>query len=179
VSRLPLHNGEAVPVGAIPELPVREWRNTVLEAVEAGARVTALFASSADQLTVVLAHDTAAQLSVTQARLEGPGYPSLTPECPQVERFERALAEETGIQPEGHPWLQPVRFSRPEAAVGCADFHAVEGAEVHEVAVGPVHAGSSSPVTSASNAMASACCSSRSRSATSTGAWRPPCAPDR
>ena len=141
MSLLPLHNGEAALLGAIPELPVREWRNTILEAVDAGARVAALFASSADELTVVLAHDTASKLSVTRARLEAPRYPSLTPDCPQVERFERALAEEAGIHPEGHPRLQPVRFSRPEATVGCAGFHAVEGREVHEVAVGPVHAG--------------------------------------
>jgi Ni,Fe-hydrogenase III large subunit len=142
VGRLPLRNGEAVPLQAIPELPLAEWRNTVLEAVDGGARVVALFASSADQLTAVLAHDGTSQLSVTRARLARPRYPCLSRDCPQVSLFERALAEEAGIHPEGHPWLKPVRFSRLDGpTVGCIDFYSVEGPEVHEVAVGPVHAG--------------------------------------
>jgi Ni,Fe-hydrogenase III large subunit len=142
VGRLPLRNGEAVPLQAIPELPVPAWRDTVLEAVDGGARLAALFASSADELTAVLAHDGTSQLSVTRARLSEPRYPTLSSDCPQASLFERAIAEEAGIQPEGHPWLKPVRFSRPGGPpVGCADFYSVEGPEVHEVAVGPVHAG--------------------------------------
>jgi Ni,Fe-hydrogenase III large subunit len=79
----------------------------------------------------------------------------MTPECPQVQLFEREIAEEWGITPEGHPWLKPVRFvkarrpetdaSRPASQertdIGVMDFYRVEGEEVHEVAVGPVHAG--------------------------------------
>jgi Ni,Fe-hydrogenase III large subunit len=142
VDRLALRNGEAVAFEDIPELPVREWRNAILEAVDGGARVAALFASSADELTAVLARDGSSRLSVTRARLAEPRYPSLSGDCPQVSLFERAIAEEARIQPDGHPWLKPVRFSRPDGpSVGCTDFYAVEGPEVHEVAVGPVHAG--------------------------------------
>jgi Ni,Fe-hydrogenase III large subunit len=43
------------------------------------------------------------------------------------------------VQPIGHPWLKPVRFTH--SAIGVTDFFRVEGDEVHEVAVGPVHAG--------------------------------------
>ena len=82
-------------------------------------------------------------------------FPRLTPDCPQVHLFERELAEQYGVRPEGHPWFKPVRFHssyRPghdawgrtpgEApVVGVTDFFRVEGEEVHEVAVGPVHAG--------------------------------------
>ena len=82
-------------------------------------------------------------------------YPSLTPECPQAHWFEREIAEQWGVVPDGHPWLKPIRFHpsyRPghdawsrtvgtTDRTGVTDFFRVEGQEVHEVAVGPVHAG--------------------------------------
>jgi len=61
-----------------------------------------------------------------------------------VHLFEREIFEQTGLRPEGHPWLKPVRFpprAGVPAEIGIADFYRVEGEEVHEVAVGPVHAG--------------------------------------
>src|SRR3954471_13635416 len=59
----------------------------------------------------------------------------MTPRCPEVHLFEREIAEQCGLRPEGHPWLKPVR------RVNGTEFYRVEGEEVHEVAVGPVHAG--------------------------------------
>ena len=142
----PLRNGEAIAAGAIPELPIGAWRNAILDAVAGGARVCALFATppigGSAQLTAVLAHDAAASLAVARTALATAAFPSLARECPQVAGFEREIAEQTGIQPEGHPAPAPVRFSRPDGPLpGCAGFHPIEGAEVHEVAVGPVHAG--------------------------------------
>jgi len=72
-----------------------------------------------------------------------------------VHLFERELAEQYGIRPEGHPWFKPVRFhssyrpgcdawGRPtdvKPVPGVMDYYRVEGEEIHEVAVGPVHAG--------------------------------------
>jgi Ni,Fe-hydrogenase III large subunit len=68
--------------------------------------------------------------------------------------FEREIAEQWGVRPEGHPWLKPIRFHpsyRPahdawhraavQPTVGVTDFYRIEGEEIHEVAVGPVHAG--------------------------------------
>ena len=68
--------------------------------------------------------------------------------------FEREIAEQYGILPEGHPWLKMVRYhanyrGRPdlfgnnyaEEIPGNYDYYSVEGEEIHEVAVGPVHAG--------------------------------------
>jgi Ni,Fe-hydrogenase III large subunit len=66
-------------------------------------------------------------------------YPALTPDCPQAHLFEREIAEQWGIRPEGHPWLKPVRF--PRGNPGVVEYFKVGGKEVHEVAVGPVHAG--------------------------------------
>jgi Ni,Fe-hydrogenase III large subunit len=89
------------------------------------------------------------------ATLDSDRFPSLTPNCPQAHLFERELAEQYGVRPEGHPWFKPVRFHgsyRPghdawgrgpdePPVIGVTDFFRVEGEEVHEVAVGPVHAG--------------------------------------
>jgi Ni,Fe-hydrogenase III large subunit len=72
-----------------------------------------------------------------------------------VHLFEREIAEQWGVAPEGHPWLKPVRFVRSrrpghdawarsdDVAIqpGVMDFYRIEGDEVHEVAVGPIHAG--------------------------------------
>ena len=68
--------------------------------------------------------------------------------------FEREIAEQFGIRPEGHPWLKMVRYQANESGrpdvfgndysediPGNYDYYAVEGDEIHEVAVGPVHAG--------------------------------------
>ena len=102
----------------------------------------------------VLADGHTGSLAVS-ATVVGDAYPALTPECPQAHWFEREIAEQWGVRPEGHPWLKPIRFHRsyrpghevwPATGDGTplpsvTDFFQVQGAEVHEVAVGPVHAG--------------------------------------
>jgi Ni,Fe-hydrogenase III large subunit len=56
--------------------------------------------------------------------------------------FECELYEQTGIEPERHPWLRPVRTGSAWRRGGEPySFYAVRGEEVHEVGVGPVHAG--------------------------------------
>ncbi len=146
MERLPLRCGEAVARRAVPALDPAAWRHAVLDAVDGGGRVAALFASTAArerQLVALLAHDGSSSLSLTSTRLEAPRFPSLAGTCPQLALFERELAEELGIEPEGHPGPGPLRFSRPDGpAPGCAGLSRVlEGSELHEVAVGPVHAG--------------------------------------
>ncbi len=149
-------NGRALDRASVPQLGVAELRRAILEATSQGCRVSALFGMAAGEgveLVAVLADDTEATLRVATARIDD-GYPSLTPDCPQVHLFERELAEQWGVVPRGHPWLKPVRFTRSlrpghdawgwgsEApVVGVMDYYRVEGDEVHEVAVGPVHAG--------------------------------------
>lgn len=106
-----------------------------------GRRVAAFYASDGGRLTALLADDAAGRLRAVSTRAES-GFPSLTPELTAVHLFEREIAEETGLVPEGHPWLKPVRFAGPGAPqIGVMDYYRVEGEEVHEVAVGPVHAG--------------------------------------
>lgn len=69
-------------------------------------------------------------------------YPALSLSHPSAQALERELFEQTGLQPEGHPWRKPLRFEHPRAgAIGDYPFFQVRGQEVHEVGVGPIHAG--------------------------------------
>lgn len=153
-------NASALPLDDVPELPIAEFRRTIIESVAEGGRVSALFGapdnnSDRVELYAVIADRHRAQIHVGRTRLDSDHYPAMTPDCPQVHLFEREIAEQFGIRPEGHPWLKPVRFhasyrpghdawGRPKGTkpvVGLMDYYRVEGEEVHEVAVGPVHAG--------------------------------------
>lgn len=72
----------------------------------------------------------------------GQSYPSLTTRFPAAQIFERELWEQTGLLPEGHPWLKPVRFEGTrQGQMADYPFFKVRGTEVHEVGVGPIHAG--------------------------------------
>ncbi len=155
-----IRNGMAIPRQRIPEVPFTDFRLAVVEAVAEGGRVSAFFGdfdstSNAVELYAVVTDSVRGQLHVAKTKLESDRFPSLTPDCPPVHLFERELAEQYGVCPEGHPWFKPVRFhasyrpghdawGRPEGTkpvIGVTDFYRVEGEEIHEVAVGPVHAG--------------------------------------
>ena len=150
-------NGVAVDVRDVPVLSVERFRAVVLEVLRAGGRLAALFGRPAGdrvRLVAVLADDPEGKLGLLSTDVQD-AYPALTPEAPSAQGFERELAEQLGIRPEGHPWLKPLRFEPPRRdapdAFGRKDpratlpgeypFFRVEGEEVHEVAVGPVHAG--------------------------------------
>jgi Ni,Fe-hydrogenase III large subunit len=152
-----LHNGQALPWKDIPELAMPEFRSLILERVRRGRRISSLFGlPDGDQIMIlaVLAHDSQGMLELCRTRVRD-RYPALTPDVPQAHWFEREIAEQWGIVPEGHPWLKPIRFhasyipnrdawSRDKAMPiePCVtNYFRVEGEEIHEVAVGPVHAG--------------------------------------
>ena len=152
-----LFNGVAVPRDQVPLLSLEALRQKAIEAPKRGQRISALFGTPAGEqieLVLVLADDSAGALEAARATVIGESFPSMTPECPEAHLFEREIAEQWGVKPEGHPWFKPVRFhaswrgrdawSRPPGLhpqCGVTDFYRVEGEEVHEVAVGPVHAG--------------------------------------
>lgn len=149
-----LRNRRAVPLRAIPVEPVDDFRQTVVDAVAADWRIVACFGmpeSGGDtRLLAILANDAQGKLGATSTVVTE-RYPALTPVCPQAHVFEREIAEQCAVRPEGHPWLKPLRRHLPDhRAAGRTTvvldpedyrFFRVEGAEVHEVAVGPVHAG--------------------------------------
>ena len=155
---VPAHNGTALPLASLPCVDLVALRRSVVGRVAGGERLVALFGAAEPGglfLYAVLAHDHGGHLEVARAPVRGEAYAALTPDCHQAHLFEREVAEQFGVRPEGHPWLKPVRFraswreghdawGRPlgeRPLVGVMDFFRVEGEEVHEVAVGPVHAG--------------------------------------
>src|SRR5690242_17943557 len=152
-------NGRSINLDAIPTLTLDQFQDAILQGVGEEQRVSAFFAlagtsSATVELYVVLASDHENRLGIARTIISGHTFPSLTPRCTQVHLFEREIAEQFGLRPEGHPWLKPVRYrhswsgrdawGRPAdqpIPPGVGDFYRVEGEEVHEVAVGPVHAG--------------------------------------
>ena len=150
-SPLVVGNAAAVPLRDVPEVGVVEFRATLLDEIAQGGRVSAFFGTPCDtgslEIVAVVARPAQQRLGLLST-VVADRYPSLTPDCPQLVNFEREIAEQWGVLPEGHPWLKPLRrhgsFRNGTTAPwppSAVPFFAVEGEEVHEVAVGPVHAG--------------------------------------
>jgi Ni,Fe-hydrogenase III large subunit len=151
---LSLGNRLSVSVADVPLVPVESFNHTVAGAVAEDCRIVALFGTPEDSLSVrlvaVLGDDARGQLGVLST-VVGERYPSLTVHCPQAARFEREVAEQCGVVPEGHPSLKPLRRHPADHAPAgwpgqsrdreVYEFSRIDGDEVHEVAVGPVHAG--------------------------------------
>lgn len=142
-------NGQRLPLAAVPLWAPEEFTRRILAALADGRRIAALFGlpdGEAVGLLAVLAWDAQGLLELARTRVKA-HYPALTPEAPQAHWFEREIAEQWGLVPEGHPWLKPIRFQPPRRGrqeplePGVTDFFQVDGEEIHEVAVGPVHAG--------------------------------------
>lgn len=158
VACLALRNGESARTDGMPVLKVAEFRDALIDRVQGGARLTALFGMPTGETRVrlvgVVAHAETSMIEICATEV-GEEYPALTRDCPAAHWFEREIAEQWGVRPQGHPWLKPIRFHRSyrsghdawqrpaETAVEpcVTDYFEVEGEEVHEVAVGPVHAG--------------------------------------
>src|SRR5579871_3160504 len=161
-----LRNAQAIPLSDVPLLSTTEFLAQIWEKTRGGARLSALFGVPLNRfpgtngddkqvrLFAVLAQDSTGTLACTST-VVGDRYPALTRDCPQAHWFEREIAEQWGILPEGHPWLKPIRFHHAYrqgldiwSQTGCdvvqpgvTDFFRMDGEEVHEVAVGPIHAG--------------------------------------
>jgi hypothetical protein len=172
-------NGAAIPLAELPCLSVDALRAAVLGARGRGRRVSALFAAphgDALRLYLVLADDDDGVLECACAELDGATFPSMAAECPEVQLFEREIAEQWDVLPEGHPWLKPVRFQRSRRAVGggpaplcgVTDFFRVEGDEIHEVAVGTPASATRRPTARSSRRSAAA---ARRRAALRCAGW--------
>jgi Ni,Fe-hydrogenase III large subunit len=149
-----LRNRHSISFSAIAEEPIERFRDTILESIAAEWRIVSFFGmpdtNDDTRLVAVLADDNAGRLGALTAKVRD-RYPALSPECPQASVFEREIAEQCGVRPDGHAWLKPLRRHLPDhraegrsaVVLDPADhpFFRVNGEEVHEVAVGPVHAG--------------------------------------
>jgi Ni,Fe-hydrogenase III large subunit len=139
----PAANGAALEWNGLAEPRVDDLVTVVSEELERGGRLCSLFGVAGErgvQLIAVVARDELGTLAVGRSAPFTGSYPALTPTHAEAHLFERELAEQHGVVPEGHPWLKPVRRAGA-AGPGTLDFFRVDGREVHEVAVGPVHAG--------------------------------------
>jgi Ni,Fe-hydrogenase III large subunit len=151
-------NGVAVPVDEIANLGASAWRNACVGACTDGARIASLVGLRASKAEIsvlaVLVDDGQGKVGLCRTRLERDpishsfAMQSLTPELPEAQAFERALLEDYGVHPIGHPWPKPLRrHDSLERRAGRSDvaaphpFFEVRGEGIHEVAVGPVHAG--------------------------------------
>ncbi len=159
-----LRNPCVLPLKDAPMAEPSEFRERIIRAVTSeGQRLASYFAlgaapdaeSDATQLIAVLADDENGRIRLVRTVIRGDRFESVTGAVPQAHLFEREIAEQSGLRPDGHPWLKPVRFHRSDRAgrdawgrdagepipPGVVDFFTVAGTEIHEVAVGPVHAG--------------------------------------
>ena len=151
---LGFRNRRAIPFERVPTESPDGFRTAVLDAVSAHWRLVSFFGmpegDKSTRLVAVLAEDALGLLGAMSTVVDD-RYPALTPDCPQAQVFEREIAEQCAVVPEGHPWLKPLRRHLPDhRSTGRATvvleptnypFHRIEGTDVHEVAVGPVHAG--------------------------------------
>ncbi|MDD2773947.1 MAG: hypothetical protein PHP45_09680 [Elusimicrobiales bacterium] len=150
-----LKNSGAAALSEIERLSVESLRGRIGTSVWGGGVLLSLFALPLEgvlHLCAVLGDRKKSDIELLLAPVEGTGYPAITASVHQAHLFEREIAEQYDIRPEGHPWLKPVRFhepyrkgagvfgaERPGPAVW--DYFRMKGEEIHEVAVGPVHAG--------------------------------------
>jgi len=139
---LHITNGACVSVAEIPVHSYDSFRAAVLELMSDKARHCAsYFAYPCGQglrLLICIADDSAHDILVLACDVEkGASLASAAAECLALERFEREIHENWGLEFEGHPWYKPVRDFMP----GKYKFFQMEGEELHEVGVGPVHAG--------------------------------------
>ncbi len=129
---------------AAADLDAALFFDTAASRLSAGGRALAYFAvpeDGAHRLLLAIGFDREGAVEVYSTRVAGPSFRALTPSFPELHLFEREIWEQSGLRPEGHPWLKPIRFNTPGAVPGVADYFTVHGSQVHEVAVGPVHAG--------------------------------------
>ena len=149
-----LANGSSADLSLIPVLSEEEFRKAVIETVKAGSRIETMFAMPEEKMFrifAVLLTPAEHILNITSMKVSEK-YQALTPELAAAHLFEREIAEQYGIIPEGHPNLKPVRFHESYAnkapwtgekapEIGNIDFMTMQGKAAHEVAVGPIHAG--------------------------------------
>ncbi len=142
-------NNKPIGIADIPRGNVQQLRNALINQCRQGKRVVSFFGHPDRKgmvLFAVLTDDQNSRLLVACADLGAErAYPSITPEVPALHLFEREIFEQFGIEPQGHPWLKPVRYPfrrfDPSQNIGNYPFFRIEGEDIHEVGVGPIHAG--------------------------------------
>src|ERR1039457_7048023 len=109
-------NGTSFPRNDIPLQDNDTFFQGIVDAITAGWRVCSYCgAPNSDGATlycVMSARAGSGILGIFSTRV-GRSFPSLAEICPQLQLFEREIAEQCLVRPEGHPWFKPVRFQKP------------------------------------------------------------------
>ncbi|KJU84441.1 Ni,Fe-hydrogenase III large subunit [Candidatus Magnetobacterium bavaricum] len=112
-------NAQAVPKADIPTVHMAELAETMLQLLGSGHRVVQFCGRGKVKddsvvVTAVLADDSAARLLICRANPRvSYSYDAITTQVPGMSLFERELWEQTGIVPNGHPDLRPLRTTNP------------------------------------------------------------------
>jgi Ni,Fe-hydrogenase III large subunit len=147
MTSLRVQNQQPFAIGDIPILSVKEFEDSLREALQTQARMIGLIGlETTDSTTTVIAilgdaSNSTLHLLGTTFSPANNRYHSFADVYPQTNYFECELAENHQIIPEGHPWLRPVRRQTVILDQQPYTLYKMEGEEVHEVAVGPIHAG--------------------------------------
>ncbi len=148
---------ESIELSGLPTLEGSRFREEVILGIRQGRKLIAFFgvptSVGATPLYAVLADELNRTLLPLRTSVNE-SYPAISSECSCAHWFEREIAEQCAVIPEGHPWLKPIRFhpsyvpgrdawgrQTEEILPSVTNFLSVEGEQAHEVAVGPVHAG--------------------------------------
>lgn len=142
-------NNQTLSLKNIPVVSISELREDIINKIKHNKRVIGFFGvkeSPQVRLYVVLADDVNSDILISSSIFDkNDKYPSITAKIPSFHRFEREFYEEFGIEPLGHPWLKPVRYSKNRfnktQTIENYPFFKMDGEQIHEVAVGPIHAG--------------------------------------
>lgn len=151
---LKIRNGEVVSRASIPQVRYDVFFSSLSNFVKNEGFIVQFFAYEEIGKYNLLAVVRNTELYVIGTEV-GTSFQSLTGAVSEkFHMFEREIAEQFGLTPDGHPWLKMVRYHKnyagnkdvfgnnyKEEIPGNYPYFSVEGEAIHEVAVGPVHAG--------------------------------------
>lgn len=151
---LKIQNGKTIQRSLIPHVSYDLFFKTLSHFVKNDGFIVQFFAFQDEKTNKLLAVVRNRELFVIGTEV-GNSVQSLTGAVSEkFHMFEREIAEQFGIYPDGHPWLKMVRYHKnysgkkdvfdnnyDQDIPGNYPYFKVEGESIHEVAVGPVHAG--------------------------------------
>lgn len=151
---LKIENGKSIRRTDIPQVPFEVFFRTLSDFVKNEGFIVQFFAYEDKNDYRLLAVVRNSELYVIGTET-GTTFQSLTRTASEkFHMFEREIAEQFGLRPDGHPWLKMVRYHQnytgekdvfdnnyEDEIPGNYRYFRVEGESIHEVAVGPVHAG--------------------------------------
>ncbi len=145
------NNNTTVALKDIPVLPYDEFSEYIISALsDMNLHCVNYFAHHLSEnrlrLFACIANDAQGNIQLLSSEIDkNDNLQAISAKVHALERFERELAENEGIQYQHHPWLKPVRYAHHRAdksqVMDNYPFYRMKGENLHEVGVGPIHAG--------------------------------------